>query len=487
MAQRDDLPAEMGWTALSEPDPLFTARGAPVSRTLTPDAVVVVPGIMGSELYDTVLDRYIWGLRPGWYARAWSPAGTGLAPLAPTEAEVAGDTGRVRATGLLTFPAFAPLLAGVEPYTPLVAAIREVVRHPAAVLGFPYDWRLPVAHNAGLLATAVARHLDAWRERSGQPDARVVLVAHSMGGLLCEALAGIPGATDGVRAVLTLGTPFDGAAKAAVLLGSGGGAPLPVHRLRAVAVRMPGVYDLLPGYRCVDDGHTVRSLTPADVAALGGDAGLATAAFGARDRRTTTPLPGHRALIGVEQPTVASLTLRDGTATGHGYTFEPDEDGELVRDHHGVLRRRPGLGDGTVPRGSGLPRHGVAPVPLAQQHATLAHSSEAITFVRDFLLHGTAGERPRLGIGDIGVALPDVVRPGVEWIATVTGIEAPHVTVTATDVETGAAVPGVPFRRGEAVLAAVTLPAPGLYRVLVTGGNVPVSQLVLAEDPDGMP
>jgi lecithin:cholesterol acyltransferase len=456
---------------------------SPVSRRLTPDAVVVVPGIMGSELYDTVLERYIWGLRPGWYVRAWSPKGAGLEPLAATEAELTGDARRVRATGLLKVPAFAPVFAGIEPYTPLVTAITKVVRHPDAVLEFPYDWRLAVGFNARLLAEAVQRHLAAWRARSDQPDARVVLVAHSMGGLLCEALGAIPGATDGVRAVLTLGTPFDGAAKAAVLLGSGGGAPLPPQRLRAVAVRMPGVYDLLPAYRCVDDGDIVRRLVPADVAALGGDAVLAAAAFEQRESRHRTPLLGHRALVGVEQPTVASLTLRDGLATGHPYTFEPDEDGELVRDPNGVLRRRPGLGDGTVPRDSALPRHGVEPMPLAQQHATLAHSGEAITFVRDFLLHGTTTERPRLGIGDVGVALPDVVRPGVEWTATLTGIEAPHATVTATDVETGVEVPGVPFRRGDTVLAAVTLPSPGLYRVRVTGGTTPVSQLVLAEDP----
>lgn len=468
---------------MNAPDPLLTAPGLRVSRRLTPDAVVVVPGIMGSELYDTELQRYIWGLRPGWYARAWSPAGTGLAPLAPTEDELAGKTGRVQATGLLKFPAFAPVLAGVEPYTPLVAALREVVRHPAAVLEFPYDWRLPVTHNAGLLATAVQEQLAAWRKRSDRPEARVVLVAHSMGGLLCEALTTIPGATNGVRAVLTLGTPFDGAAKAAVILGSGTGAPLPPQRLRTAAVRMPGIYDLLPSYRCIDDGDNARRLTPADITALGGDTKLATAAFDARDRRTHTPLPGHRALVGVEQPTIASLTLRDGIATGHGYTFEPDEDDELVRDSNGVLRHRPGLGDGTVPRDSALPRHGVDPMPLAQQHATLAHSKEAITFVRDFLLHGTTSERPRLGDGDIGLALPDVVRPETEWNATLTGIEPKHATVTVTDTETGEVVPGVPFRRGETVLAAMTLPQPGLYRVRVTGGNSPVSQLVLAEDP----
>lgn len=132
-------------------------------------------------------------------------------------------------------------------------------------------------------------------------------------------------------------------------------------------------------------------------------------------------------------------------------------------------------------RESGEPRHGIVPTPLAQQHSTLAQSAEAITFVRDFLLRGTLTERPRLGVGDIGLALPDMVRPGVEWTATLTGTEPRDARVTVTDLETEREIEAVVHRRTDTVQAAVTLPQPGLYRLLVTGGATPVSQLVLAE------
>src|SRR5262249_57276154 len=119
--------------------------------------------------------------------------------------------------------------------------------------------------------------------RAVRPDGRpgrLVLVAHSMGGLVVRAMAAIPGAMDRVRAVVTLGTPFEGAAKAAVILNSGRGGPVPLprRRMRRLAATMPGVHELLPTYRSVDDGDDVRRLTPADVAGLRRARGLAPAA-----------------------------------------------------------------------------------------------------------------------------------------------------------------------------------------------------------------
>lgn len=442
---------------------------------MTWDAVVVVPGIMGSELVDTETGVVLWGLRRlGWYVRAWS-SGDGLAPLRVTPDELEGRTGRVKATGLLRFPAFAPWLAGFEPYTSLVKRIRTTAADPAAVLEFAYDWRLPVAHNAKLLAEAAVAHLAAWRIRSGRTDARLVLVAHSMGGLLCQGLAD---AIDDVRTVVTLGTPFDGAAKAAVILGSGRGGPLPRRRLRELAAGLPGVHDLLPTYRCVDEGDSVRRLTPADVGRFGGSAELAHAAF----ERRPAPLPGHRALIGIEQPTISSLRLTDGTVEHHPYTFRLDPDGEFRRQAGGALLRVDGRGDGTVPRNSALPAAAVA-APVAQQHGSLARSREAIDFVRDVLLNAETDLGPRLGAGDIGLALPDVVTPGAEWTAAISGAEPHEARCTVTDADTGVVVDHPsPHRRDGEVAVAVRLPAPGVYRVEVSGGGSAVAQLVMARE-----
>ncbi|AUI64573.1 hypothetical protein B1H26_24460 [Amycolatopsis sp. BJA-103] len=435
--------------------------------------MMVVPGIMGSELVDTTTGKTIWGLRP---RQAVSVLLRGMEPLALTNAERGGDTSRVKPVRLLRFPAYLPGLTGLEPYAGLVRELRGVVRHPSAVAEFAYDWRLPVKHNAALLADAVDAHLYYWRARSDRPDARIVLVAHSMGGLVCQAMA----PTDKVRATVTLGTPFDGAAKAALMLAPATG--LLRQRLRAAAVTMPGLYDLLPAYRCVDTVADVRRLTVADVVGLGGDEGFATAAFIARAERAASALPQHWALIGVEQPTVSSLTLHAGAASGTYDTFLLHSDGELVRDEHGRLRRVRGFGDGTVPRNSAVPHHQERHMVLAQQHASLAHSDEAVTFARDIVEHGRATQEPRLGVGDIGLVLPDVVSPGQEWTGTLSGIDDPfHVASTLTDADTDVVVdhPAPELRDGRLVITGV-VDRPGLYRLRVDGGSTPVVQFLLA-------
>ena len=185
--------------------------------------------------------------------------------LALTEDERTGRTGRVTATRLLRFPAFAPILRGIEPYTDLVSGLRRVVAHEDAIAEFPYDWRLSIEHDARELARTAEAHLARWRAHpKGSADAKLVLVAHSMGGLVARYFTAVLGGSSEVRTTITLGTPYYGAVKAAVILNSGRGAPVPLpsRRLRTLAATLPGVHDLLPSYRCVDEDTSVRRLTP---------------------------------------------------------------------------------------------------------------------------------------------------------------------------------------------------------------------------------
>jgi Lecithin:cholesterol acyltransferase len=291
-------------------------------------------------------------------------------------------------------------------YGAMVAGIREVVVHSDAVCEFSYDWRLPVGYNVTLLEQAARAHLKAWRAhgeyarfRKDLPETRpaqLVLVAHSMGGLLVQAL---PEDLD-IRATVTLGTPFDGSAKAAMILNTGRGAPLPLprERLRLMARSMPGLHDLLPTYLCLDDvEHDTdpMALTPRDVEELGGDVKLAEKSFSWHKQMSKKRLRGHHALVGIKQPTVSSLTLRSGLLEGHLYTFEPTVAG-LARDGNGILVRQLRHGDGTVPYNSALP-DSVQAVPLAQQHGPIARAKEAIDMVRTVICQGDV-HAPRLAI-----------------------------------------------------------------------------------------
>lgn len=493
------------------------ADGLPDTSTelpdITHDAVVVIPGIMGSELRDRGTGRVVWGVNDvGWLARAWTRP-DGMADLALTDAELDAladgsyrpDTSRLQAERLLRFPAAAPFLHGFEPYTPLLRRIRRVVADPAAILEFAYDWRLPVEFNARLLADAIATHLRDWRAHSAQEAARrtaadqrpagLVLVAHSMGGLLAHGLLLIPGASDDVRATITLGTPFHGSVKAVVLLNTGSGAPLPMphQRLRAVAATMPGVHGLLPTHRCllttdaagVDD---VVRLTPGDVAAAGASKALAEAALTHHDRLESAELVGHRAVVGVAQRTWQSLRLDGGTVVAEEKSYRWDGE-DLRRDGYGRPLHSDDRGDGTVHRYAAAPL-GMQATPLAQQHGALAASSEAADVVCAVLTdRGPLGIK--LGAGDIGLDTPDVITADEPFGITVTGEDDPAaLTCRVQDAGTGAqvAAPRLSARRdGTGLAAQVRLAEPGVFRVAVTaGGGDPVSQLVLVAPADGV-
>lgn len=461
------------------------------------DAVVVVPGIMGSALVDTATRKTVWGLNHlGWYGRAWS-TGSSLRELADLEPS------RIKPQGLLRFPAWAPL-GYFEPYDRLMAHLGEMVHH-RAVYGFAYDWRLPVLHNARLLAWAGHEHLMRWRAdaaherlrvlQSDPSPARLVLVAHSMGGLLVRALplvegtddeAGeVPTVTGDVRATITLGTPFRGAAKAAIILATGRGLLPPQRRMTRLARQLPGIYDLLPSYRCVDEGDHVRLLTAQDVAGFGGDPAEARRAFDVRRRLDAHSLIGHRSVIGVEQPTVTCLRLDGGTAEGLGHTFRlASKAGDIVPDPRGVPAHFPSLGDGTVPVDSAvLP--GVTPDPRAQQHGSLANVDEAISSVRYAITGDRQGHELASG-GRVGIDAPDVVCAGTEWPVVVTGEGALSATCRVIDAETGKHVarPRIEERDGRWQFT-VTVPDEHLYEIVVRGGSdSPVKRMTLATGRD---
>ena len=89
----------------------------------TQDAVVLVPGIMGSRLRLRETGEVLWGLDLGWYAGAWF-RNRPWRDLAVTEAERAGQTDRVVADRLLDVEAMSPVLGGFLPYTVTEARLK---------------------------------------------------------------------------------------------------------------------------------------------------------------------------------------------------------------------------------------------------------------------------------------------------------------------------------------------------------------------------
>ncbi|MFD5520564.1 esterase/lipase family protein [Streptomyces sp. NPDC127066] len=465
---------------------------------VTQDAVVIVPGIMGSELRDTKTRKILWGLSgTRWLVSAWMRR-QGLQKLHLTEEELAGATGRIEATQLLRHSTWTPYLRGQEPYTQLTDTVLDYVADPAAVCEFPYDWRLPVATNGKLLAQRAREHLTTWRNhprhhqalahRADQRPARLVFIAHSMGGLVTRC------ALDGThhddlaadtRTVITLGTPFYGAVKAAAILNSGRGAPVPLpHRkLQALCHTMPGLHDLLPLYRCLRTGDDVVRLDTGSVTALGGQADLARNSFDFHSRQQKVLLPGHRALAGTRQSTWQSLTLDSGMVSPHEDGARHNRDGSLIRDRSGRLVYYSVQGDGTVYRDSAAQGEHLSTAPV--QHGDLARADTSLNTVIDILLEDEP-QGPPLGEPGCGILTPDLVESGQTWHAIAEHTDSLQgLTCTVTDTQDDrTAKPARMAMRDGRPAAEITITDAGLYRVsLSTRDGHTVSQLVLVAEP----
>jgi hypothetical protein len=301
-----------------------------------------------------------------------------------------------------------------------------------------------------------------------------------MGGLLARHLATIPGMAEEVRVTITLGTPFYGAPKAVQIVASGAGAPLglPHARVRRLAGGLPGLHDLLPVYRCVDDvDGGARRLSPSDVSDVGGDRELAEASFAWHEQVANVSPLGHVQVVGAKQPTVQALTIDAGEVNGHMYTLQP------AKNANRGIKQTEKIdlgGDGTVPRESAqLPK--LTAMPLAQSHGALAAAAEATLIVQDALTDCQTG--PWQGAGDLGLDVPDVVAAGQSFRATISGAERPtDVACRLFNVATGLQVDAPRVQTADGRLTATLQPqAAGLYRLTLDGGgSTPVSQLVMS-------
>lgn len=196
------------------------------------EAVILVPGIMGSVLKDG--NKVVW---PGSPLELFLPYGHML-ELLKTDLEA---TDVIRNVSISS------------QYQDLIEALGNCgfseTSKPATLKVFPYDWR----KDNSLAAQALADCVDAMSQTLGE-GAEISLVAHSMGGLVSRFYleSGDFSTRSGfacVRRLITLGTPHLGAPMAlAAALGQEKRVFLNAEQVRRVAndPRFPSLYQLLP-------------------------------------------------------------------------------------------------------------------------------------------------------------------------------------------------------------------------------------------------
>jgi pimeloyl-ACP methyl ester carboxylesterase len=326
------------------------------------DLVVVLPGITGSVLVDED-GRAIWNASG---EAVWSyirSLGKNLDKLVVPPHRVGTETpsGSIRAPRLVQGIHGVFGLGRIDGYSALTRMLKqnfEMKLHddpeaPTNYIEFPYDWRLSNRVSASALKRLIDERLPIWRQSlEGGSKAKVIFIAHSMGGLVARYYLEKLGGWPNCRALFTFGTPYRGAVAAVDYLANGYKNTL-VDFTEAMR-SMPSVYELLPIWRAVktETGYQrvadMKSLPPTIDRARARDA-LKFHREIERAQRLNERLPQYRAdrylifpVAGVGQPTIQSI-IQDGDALVAARTQPNWIDAALDG------------GDGTVPRISGTP------------------------------------------------------------------------------------------------------------------------------------
>lgn len=317
----------------------------PVDTVLIRDVVVVVPGIMGSELVDAD-GRPLWAVSPGGLVRAIRALSGDRLTLPPDIGDGPAPDG-VRATrpigSLHLIPGLWSPVTGYDvlldflrsPRFQLVEADAHEPGRIPNLIPFAYDWRLSNRHNGRRLAEVALAALERWRRQPGLGDAKLVLVCHSMGGLVARWFAEREGGAEAIRALVTIGTPHRGALRALTALVNGlepGLGPLRLS-LTGLARSLPSLYQLLPQYDCLDHGGRRVGLDALAHPELDRGRVSDAAAFHAAINPAGEPAYVLHKVVGIRQPTPTTARVV----------------GERVEPSPAIDGLNQG-GDGTVPR-----------------------------------------------------------------------------------------------------------------------------------------
>ena len=89
------------------------------------------------------------------------------------------------------------------------------------LLEFPYDWRLSNQLNAQQLSETATPVLERWRQSTKNPNAKLIFICHSMGGLVARHFLEVLGGRELTSKLITIGTPYQGSINALETLVNG--------------------------------------------------------------------------------------------------------------------------------------------------------------------------------------------------------------------------------------------------------------------------
>jgi pimeloyl-ACP methyl ester carboxylesterase len=454
------------------------SSGGTVSRTPISDVIVVLPGITGSVLQKDGKD--VWALSGGAASRALKSLGRSVKDLElqgdDPDADDLGDG--VTAPRIMPDIHLIPGLWKIDGYSKVVKTLKEQLGITPGVnfFEFPYDWRRDNRVHARRLARQSHHWLKSWRERSGNNNARLVLIGHSMGGLICRYFLELHEGWRDTRLLITFGTPYRGSLNALDFIANGMKkrlGPITLMNLTSLLRSFTSVYQLLPIYPCVDpgDGNLGR------VTEVSGIPGLVP-------ERAAEALAFHGAIS-----KSVELHADDPEYRDHGYKIKPiagifqptSQSAHLVNGQVEIWRSYRGDdqgGDGTVPSVSATPielSNKDLEVYVRERHASLQNTDFALDQVIGLLrrqqIDQTQAFAPGTGISlDIedayltGEPIGVCAMPESEWATLTAGVQ---------DTDNGTVVATALLQAGSEGWHTAELPPlpEGTYRVTVQGGG----------------
>jgi len=326
---------------------------------------VILPGIGGS-----VLTR---GRGPAASIVWGGPKELAHRLLDPSGLEVGDDDG-IRATAAISDWRILPGWSVIDGYAGLVDEVSRVTGlgvdwgdpdrpdDNAQIAVVPYDFRRGCADLAATLDDNISRRLRRFGDEYSWAD-RVVIIAHSMGGLVARHWAALDGRAERCKAIITLGTPHLGAPKLLDLVSRGlyfGGFSL-ANRTADVVRSWDATYDLLPSNRTISTEHGFVGQWEVDVERV--DRGRAVTAHErhADLRQVWADMPPNARPTVVPVTGIARRTIEWSTLHG-----------TQLRSHRVSACWDDLRGDGSVPRSSAVPDELNSPQGLASQRPVLS-------------------------------------------------------------------------------------------------------------------
>ena len=462
-----------------------------VTKAPMKDMVVILPGILGSVLQKDGKDLWAVSGQAVWQILTKSGEAVRNLKLAQDDSEAENLGDGVRATALIQDTHLIPGFWKIDGYTKTARLITDnfdvtpgdIYNDPddkaANFYQFPYDWRRDNRANARILKKLIDKRLKCWREKSGASDAKVILMAHSMGGLVSRYYLEVLEGWQDSRALFTFGTPYRGSLKAVNFLANG--YKQLFLDLTEVMRSLTSIYQLLPIYKVINIGGeyhriaevdnlpNIDKLKAQDALAFHREIEAAVEQHLKDERylRSFATVP----ISDVQQPTLQSATFINGKLTAS-------------EDLPEVLKNRSDLGDGdgTVPKVSAIPIERSRELDnlfIAEQHGALQNQAQVLDNllntlrISQYTLSDVRGSEPQtaisLSLDDLYLAdepiamrarligLPDAA---TRLKANIQSISADRPALTLDFVE----------KEKEWVLAIDDLPT-GLYRVTVHTEN----------------